>query len=219
MIQKQSRLFIAGFVTAAASLGLFAWLADQVLRGGAIRFDGVVREGVHAWASPPLTYLMRGMTWLGSTWVLIPLTGLLVWVLARAGRRRAGALLVIAAAGAECLDQILKVAFHRVRPEPFFHLPEGLGYSFPSGHSVVSASFFGVLAAILSRRIGSRLGKAAVWTAAALLALGIGLSRIYLGVHYPTDVLAGYAAAVIWVAALRAGYGAWLRRGRRSARP
>ena len=67
-------------------------------------------------------------------------------------------------------------------------------------------------AAILTRRIRSRAGKAVVWAAAALLPLAIGTSRIYLGVHYPSDVLAGYAAAVVWIGVVRVTDAAWMRR-------
>src|ERR1700682_753225 len=117
------------------------------------------------------------------------------------GRRRPAILLVVAAAGAVALDELLKLVFHRPRPEAYFGYPLPSSYSFPSGHAVSSCCFYGVLAAIVTARMRSRAAKSAVWTAAALMAALIGLSRIYLGVHYPSDVVAGYAVAVVWVAA------------------
>jgi undecaprenyl-diphosphatase len=213
-VEKQTRTLIAGFVAAAGSLLLFGYLAREVWRSETIFFDAAIRDGVHAWASPRLTFVMRGLSWLGSFMVLVPFGALLVWRLLRQGRRHAAVLLVVASVGAEALDQILKLVFHRARPQVFFDLPPALGYSFPSGHSVIACCFYGVVAAIVVRRVETRRVSAAVWCAAALLALAIGLSRVYLGVHYPSDVLAGYAAAVIWVLAVRAGYTFWLRRRR-----
>ena len=121
-------------------------------------------------------------------------------------------LFAVAALGAEALDTLLKLLFRRARPEVFFGLTAPRTYSFPSGHSMLSACFFGVLAALVTIRMASYARKLAVWAAATLATLLIGLSRVYLGVHYPSDVLAGYAAAVIWVLSVRAGYAVWLRR-------
>ncbi|HMC29816.1 MAG TPA: phosphatase PAP2 family protein, partial [Candidatus Angelobacter sp.] len=75
-------------------------------------------------------------------------------------------------------------------------------YSFPSGHALTSLCFYGVMAGLLSARIKSLPWRIALWTAAVLLIIAIGLSRIYLGVHYPSDVLAGYLAATVWVSAV-----------------
>jgi membrane-associated phospholipid phosphatase len=191
---------------------LFGWLARQVLRGETLRFDQSVRDGVHSWASPQLTYAMRGVTQLGEPWFLIGVSLILIWRLAAMGRKRVAILLVIAAIGAEALDGLLKLLFHRQRPEAFFGYPAPSSYSFPSGHAISACCFYGVLAAILTARIRSHWKQAAVWMAAALLAGWIGLSRIYLGVHYPSDVMAGYAAGIVWVAALRASYDVWPRR-------
>ncbi len=210
MVRKQNPAVLAAFGLAA--LVLFIYLASQVLGGEVLWFDGPVRGAVHAWASPRLTYAMRGITWLGSEAVLLPLAAILVWRLVAAGRKRAAVLLVVASAGGEILDQILKAIFRRPRPEAFFGYPDPIGFSFPSGHSVASCCFYGVTAAILASRIPSRAGKAAVWAAASSVVLAVGTSRVYLGVHYPSDVLAGYAAAVVWVAAVRAGYGFRMRR-------
>ena len=85
-------------------------------------------------------------------------------------------------------------------PMSFTDLPRT--YSFPSGHSLFSFCFYGVLAGLLTRRIASRIGRILIWTFAALLVAAIGLSRIYLGVHYPSDVIAGYLAASLWVSTL-----------------
>ncbi|MBZ5622369.1 MAG: phosphatase PAP2 family protein [Acidobacteriia bacterium] len=211
-MEKQSRALIAGFLGAATALTFFGWLTGEVLRGASMRFDTSIRDAIHAWASAPLTYAMRGVTQLGSVGVLVTLGVLVVWRLAVQGRRRAALIFVVAVAGAEALNEILKQVVRRSRPEAFFGLSDPVTYSFPSGHSVMSACFYGVVAAILTTRMKSRAARILTWTGAAFLAAAIGFSRVYLGVHYPSDVLAGYAAAVIWVGTVRVGYEIWLRR-------
>ncbi len=215
-MEKQNRALIGGFVLAAGTLALFGWLAGVVMRGQTLEFDRAVRDAVHGWASPRLTLVMRAVTELGAPAFLVPLACLLVWRLAVTGRRRAALVFVAAAVGAEALSLILKIVFRRTRPEAFFGYVQPLGYSFPSGHSVVSCCFYGVAAAILTMRMRSRTQRALTWVAAGTLAAAIGFSRVYLGVHYASDVLAGYAAALIWVSAVRIGYDLWLRRSRRA---
>jgi len=212
MEPQPNRLLFAGFVASAAALLLFAWLANEVLQGATLRFDNTVRDAVHSWASPPLTAAMRAITQFGSPEFLILVSVVLVWRLARTRRKRAVIVLAVGAIGAELLNLLLKELFHRQRPEAFFGDIEPLSYSFPSGHSISSCCFYGLAAAIVTARMQSPARKALVWAGAALVVGLIGFSRIYLGVHYPSDVIAGYAAAIVWVAALRAGYGAWLRR-------
>ncbi len=203
------RTLSLGFLVAVAALLFFAWLATAVLRGQTADFDASVRASVHSWASPPLTEVMKGFTQLGAVPFIVLLCALTVWRLVSGGRPRAAALLIIATVGGEALDQILKLVFRRPRPPTFFGYAEPLTYSFPSGHAITSVCFFGALAAILAVRTRSTALKTVLWSAAAALAGLIGLSRIYLGVHHPTDVLAGYAAAVVWLMALR---GWWVRR-------
>jgi len=195
-------------LVAALALMLFVWLAREETRGDAMRLDTPIRNAVHVRSSPPLTAMMRGVSLLGSEVVLVPLGVILVWWLLAAGRRRAAVVFAAAALGAEALDQIMKLLFDRPRPEPFFGLASPVTHSFPSGHAMVSCCFFGVLAAILAARgapwARSRLKRMAIFAAAALLVGLMGFSRVYLGFHYPTDVLSGYAAAVIWLAVVRA---------------
>jgi len=196
-----------------AALVAFAWLAHGIMRQETAGFDAAVRNAVHAWAAPSFTFIMLGVTQLGSGPFLLGVGTLAVWRLAASGRKHAALLLAVAALGGEALDQILKLCFQRPRPEAFFGLAVPPTFSFPSGHALTATCFYGVLAALLAARTRLLAGKATLWALAAALVALIGLSRVYLGVHYPSDVLAGYAAAVVWLAAVRAGYGLWRRRG------
>jgi undecaprenyl-diphosphatase len=104
--------------------------------------------------------------------------------------------------GAGILDGVLKLAFHRLRPDPFFGV-KPTTYSFPSGHALIALCFYGLVAGMLSFHLEKRWQRAVVWSAAGLIIGLVGMSRIYLGVHWPSDVLAGYSAALIWMGAVR----------------
>ena len=192
----------------------FGWLAEEVIGGGARQFDEQVRLCVHQHASPALTTVMRGFSVLGSSAFLIAVGALAFLRFRLTERPRTAALFLITVMGAELLDQILKLVFHRMRPVAFFGLTEPAGYSFPSGHALVCCAFYGVLATFAAARARSRARGWLYRFAAVLLIALIGLSRIYLGVHYPTDVLAGYAAAVVWVFSVASAW-RWMRPSRR----
>lgn len=210
-----NRGIVAGLVTAASASIFFAWLARAVMTGTLAWFDLAVRDAIHSWASPNLTRAMRGVTQLGSWPFLVALGLATCWGLAKRGHIRATVMLAIAALGGEALDQALKLLFRRPRPEAFFGQPLAT-YSFPSGHSVESCCFYGALAAIVAVNLTSFGSKAGIWIASALITMAVGFSRVYLGVHYPTDVLGGYAVAVVWVSLVWTGYQVW--RGRRNPR-
>ena len=191
------------YTIAAFAALLFAWIALIVPDAGATPFDVTVRAFIHGFATPALTSAMKLVTQLGGGWFLFPLGALVVFALYSSGRRREAALFTVAVLGANILDEAMKLVFHRTRPDAWFDYPLPGTYSFPSGHSFVSFCFYFALAEILIRDDWSRSRRVAVWTAAALLTLAIGFSRVYLGVHYPTDVLAGYLAAVVWTTLIR----------------
>jgi membrane-associated phospholipid phosphatase len=197
------RVVILGSLAASVlALVLFSWLAEEVFEGGARHFDDTVRTWVHQFASPTLTSAMVAISWLGSAGLaLVIMVALIVFL--RLKWRRAAIWLLLAMAGGLILELAFKSAFHRARPIPFFGaVPRS--YSFPSGHSLMSFCIYGVLAGLLSHRIRPTTLRVAVWIATAALVTAIGLSRIYLGVHYPSDVVAGYLAAAMWVSALLA---------------
>jgi len=194
---------LLGLGTAIAALIFFGWLADEVLEGDAKHFDEVTRAAIHQLASPTLTIIMRGFSFAGSTIALTIGTIIVVVRFAMKNLGREAKLFAITMIGAAMLNITLKLTFKRARPEPFFNLSLPETYSFPSGHSLTSAVFFGALAAILTARIKSKRTRTAIWIVSTLMFLTIGFSRIYLGVHHTTDVIAGFAAALIWILVVR----------------
>jgi membrane-associated phospholipid phosphatase len=194
---------LLGLAAAIATLIFFGWLADEVLEGETRHFDDVTRAAVHQLASPMMTTIMRGVSFAGSTLALSIGTIIVVVCFVLWKWSREAKLFAITMIGAGLLNVTLKLAFKRPRPIPFFNLTAPESYSFPSGHSLTSACFFGALAAILTAGVKSRSVKVIIWAACTLMFVLIGFSRIYLGVHHTTDVIAGFAAALIWILVVR----------------
>jgi undecaprenyl-diphosphatase len=184
----------------AASIALvcFLGLAAEVAVAPAIVFDAAVRAAVETLGSPALTASMRAVTQLGSQRVVIAISALLFVGLLYTGRRREAWLTLITISGAEFWLWALKALFHRARPAPFFDTPLPPSYSFPSGHALLSACLYGLIAELAFSRLRGWQRWVAVSVMAALI-LAIGWSRVYLGVHYPTDVIGGYLVAVLWL--------------------
>lgn len=203
LIEYLGLSLLLGMVAAIAMLIFLGWLTDEVLEGDARRFDDATRAAVHTLASPALTSIMHGLSFIGSTLFLTIATAVVIVIFALRKWGREARLFALTMIGASVLNITLKLAFKRARPVPFFDLAAPPTYSFPSGHSLASCCFFAGLAAILSGRVKSKRARTIIWIAAAVMFFSIGLSRIYLGVHYTTDVIAGFAAALIWVVVVR----------------
>jgi undecaprenyl-diphosphatase len=215
---RLSFALVIGLLTAATALVLFTWLGREILEGEVLAFDDRFRTLVHDLASPRLTMLMQGASRYGGPSILIPVSVLVAVAFLVKGWHRGALLVVVTLAGAGLLNGLLKFSFARVRPASFFDYPLPGSPSFPSGHALYAASVFGGLAVLLTARIRSLLLQIAIWLVAISLILLVGLSRVYLGVHYPSDVLAGYAIGVVWVTAVAVGDGlARHRRRRRSS--
>ncbi|HEX2100156.1 MAG TPA: phosphatase PAP2 family protein [Candidatus Synoicihabitans sp.] len=153
----------------------------------------------------------RDVTALGSAVVLTLLTGIVVGFLAMRRRLRTAALVLLATFGGYLLSSGFKSHFGRDRPDVVPHLTEELSLSFPSGHSMVSSATYLTLGALLAQTLARRRERIYfIATALALTGL-IGASRVYLGVHYPTDVVAGWAGGTAW-AILCWGVAFWLQR-------
>jgi membrane-associated phospholipid phosphatase len=203
VLEFVSLSLLLGLMAAVAMLVFFGWLADEVLEGDLRHFDDATRAAVHTFGTPGLTTFMRGVSFLGSTYFLTVITIVVVAAFAWRKWGREAKLFTITMIGAAILNVTLKFAFKRARPVPFFNLTAPESYSFPSGHSLASCCFFAGLAAVLSGRIKRRRVRVIFWIAATIMFLLIGVSRIYLGVHYTTDVIAGFAAALTWILVVR----------------
>jgi undecaprenyl-diphosphatase len=195
-----------GLLAAALALLVFSWLGREISTGVTPAADQHLREAVRGYASPWLTQLMIAASRYGGPSWLVPI-GLVLAIGFLVKRWYRGAVLVLVTmAGAGLLNTLLKQTFARARPAAFFpDYPLPTSLSFPSGHAFFAASFLGGVAALLSGRIRSTALRAVIWVATVGLILLIGFSRVYLGVHYPSDVFAGYAAAIVWVAAVALG--------------
>jgi len=203
-VPKPTPLFeaavVLSLVVAVLCLVLFAWLGREMLEGDTLRFDGAIRGWVHQFSSPAMTRAMTAISALGYGALIVELVIALA-VFSWLRWRRAALWLGVAMTGALLLDFTLKYLYHRERPIAFFGVAPDT-YSFPSGHALCSLCFYGVMAGLLSARIKSLPWRIVMWSAAVLLIVAIGFSRIYLGVHYPSDVVAGYLASTVWVAAV-----------------
>jgi undecaprenyl-diphosphatase len=209
LLSRLSTPLVAGLACASVFLILFAGLAREMREGDTRQFDDTVRLFVHGHSSARLTSVMRFLSAVGSPLVvsLIAMGACVsLWI---AGHPRRAILIAVTAGGGSFLMWVLKTAFHRHRPEPFFDIRLPASYSFPSGHAMLSFCLCLSAAALFSANQKSRLVRAVIWIFWVGLSGAIGYSRIYLGVHYPSDVLAGYLAALVWSLAVASAYQKW----------
>jgi membrane protein DedA with SNARE-associated domain/membrane-associated phospholipid phosphatase len=190
----------AGLIVSAAFIWIFGGITEDVLTGDPlVEVDRWVSERVHYFRSPLTTVFLTAFTTLGGSWVLT-LGGLIV-ASYLIFRKRFDELLtyVTAMIGGSFLVFILKIAVHRVRPHTGITLFQIGGWSFPSGHAMMSIIFYGMLVYLFIRKVQSWQLKVLAVAAAGFMVFMIGLSRIYLNVHYLSDVLAGYAGGLFWL--------------------
>ena len=186
----------------AISLLLFASVTLGVVFGVTDGLDAGVRTAVNSWASPGLTSVFENLTHLGSAALVYSLTVVAVLALWLLGKRPAALHLAVVMAAAAILNNVVKMSIARARPEAFFgDLPAS--YSFASGHALFAGCLYGVLGGMLAAAAPRGWQRTSLLAAALALIASIGLSRVYLGVHYPTDVIAGFALAALIICSVR----------------
>jgi undecaprenyl-diphosphatase len=211
----QRRLIVESTVIAvtAAALAFFiltllhAHLGDPAIH----HFDLAVQARIHATTTPTLTLVMRFLSFIGSTQVFIPTLLLALGILLAIGEKEQGRRLVrkrqtstlfaVAIGGALILNEFFKHHFHRTRPQVPWTIGHEPSFSYPSGHSLFSFILYGLIAYSVLTRHSPLRRRVPVALAAVAITLAIGASRVYLGLHYPTDVLAGYITSAFWLSA------------------
>lgn len=179
---------LAAVVLAIAELSIFHWLRPETAH-----FDAAIRAAIHSESSPVLTKACETITFLGK-WPL-PIFAIALFFVLWGRKLRYLAWFPIGAwVSSSVLLEVSKHIVRRTRPHPWFGIHAPASWSFPSGHSLDSATCYLVFAVALLVLVRSRLSRGFILTIAVALPLMIGFTRIYLGVHWPTDVLAGWIA-------------------------
>ena len=201
----ETRLLISVFAVAALLL-VFGFVVDRVMEGSTASFDRAVvlafrggTDGASGPVGPPwVREMARDVTSLGSFVVIGMMTLAVAVFLLLTGGRAAALLVVVAVFGGMAVNSSLKLLFARPRPDLFVPAAKVFTASFPSGHAALSAISYLTLAALLARMTASLRLRTYVMALAVCLTFLIGVSRIYLGVHYPTDILAGWCIGSAW---------------------
>ncbi|MEO7457843.1 MAG: phosphatase PAP2 family protein [Gemmatimonadaceae bacterium] len=196
----------AGVALASVAGAGFAAIAEDLPEKGAmVRVDTAVASHLEHFGTESGESLFAFVSSLGST-VLVALIGVVLLVLLwKRDWFRASALAITTAGGA-ILNQGLKVAFQRMRPPTATEFIHTGSWSFPSGHSMESLVGYGFLAFLLLGYVSDRRWRVAIIAFTVLLVGTVGFSRMYLGVHYLTDVIAGFLAGTVWLLACMGGY-------------
>lgn len=198
---------LVALVVLSGGVWVFVEVADEVIEEESAGIDEMLLLALRtpadrndpigpAWVEE----MARDFTALGGTAVLTLVILATLGYLLLADRHRAAALAAVAVAGGILLSTLLKIGFDRPRPDLVPHAAQVYTASFPSGHSMMAAVTWFTLAAILARVLATPVLKAYVLIVAAFVSLLVGVSRVYLGVHWPTDVLAGWSAGAAWAA-------------------
>lgn len=187
------------------AVGVFFGLVDGAREGDYLEVErnimAALREAGRPLGPEWVAEGMRDITALGSAVVLSGVTLLIVGYLWLSRRYRVAILIVAAIAGGQGLNVALKQLVARERPDATLHLVEVRSPSFPSGHSMAASIFYLTVGALLARTTAHRREKTYLMSCAILLTISVGFSRVYLGVHYPTDVLAAWCAGTAWALA------------------
>lgn len=213
-------------VTGLVPLVVLGWLFGEILEAvveqdDLTTLDSPVTRWLVAHRTPWLTSVMRVVTQLGSAWFVVTLlTAVVVVMVAR--HRPWTAIMVppLSSAGAATMIMVIKVLIARPRPTVGAIVATATGFSFPSGHSAQAVATYGALAWVATRAVAGPRRRPAVWAAATMVALLIGFSRMYLGVHWLSDVLGGYVLAAAWLAIVVTAVNTTTRvRARRLSKP
>jgi membrane-associated phospholipid phosphatase len=178
-------------------LSIVAWLCTEVWEREAFSLDRSLLLWIHQFANPQLDGVMLFITALGDPCVVITVFISTIAWLGMKRRYTDGIRFIIVSVGGASINYVMKLFFAKPRPELWARLISETSFSFPSGHAVGSMVVYGFIAYILVRELPSY--QRYIYAVASVLIIAIGFSRLYLGVHYPTDIIAGYGVGILWL--------------------
>ena len=189
---------LAGLLAGTLVLALGVFIARFLLWDWLLPLEESCLLTLKKLSNPPLDRYMIALTWMAQGEITIPILIAISGILVYRHEALPALILAIALSGSWLLNGIFKSFFRRKRPDLWASSKRPRDYSYPSGHSMSAISFYGLLAVILTQSLSIPLGLTA--PLAVFLTLGVGFSRVYFGVHWPTDVLSGWVAGGIWLA-------------------
>jgi len=179
-------------------LFMLAVLIEEVIEQEAFAFDEAILQWIYQSANPVFDQIMLTVTRLGDPSIMVPLACIgFTWLWWRWRWRIAAGIFALDCMGGVVLSNGLKLVFNKDRPQLWQQLITETSYSFPSGHALGSVVLYGFYSFLIAQRFPKQKGW--IYGIAALLIISIGFSRLYLGVHWPTDVLAGYGIGFLWI--------------------
>jgi len=194
---------ILGFLASSMALLIGAFLARYLLQDWLLPIETAILLKFKAHANASFDRAMTAITYLAQCEITIPLSILISSILLSREQPSAALMLMINLSGSWLLNGLFKSFFRRKRPQLWTTINSPVDYSYPSGHTMSASSFYGLLAVYLAYLFRITLG----WTTAAAVATAflVGFSRLYLGVHWTTDVISGWIAGTIWFVACLQG--------------
>lgn len=207
----------AALISCLLLAAVFGYVAYSIGSGGIVRFDTAVIGAVQGMETPWLTGFMKFFTAVGSTKTVLVICAVTIGALLYFRQKAQTILFVVVIGGTVAINQVAKLFFHRARPD-VNRLIEISGFSFPSGHTMMATSLYAILAFILWRNIRHSGRIVCVLLAFFMIAM-ICISRIYLGVHYPSDVVGGLCASAFWVVIATCIYADYMDRRTTAGKP
>ncbi|MFD1929674.1 phosphatase PAP2 family protein [Sporosarcina siberiensis] len=178
---------------------LFGYIASAISSESIVDFDRTVIDFVQGMETTWLTTALKGFTWIGSVYFVAPIGLLIVgYLYFKLHYRHQAVLFATVMIGTVVVNFLLKIYFKRERPE-IHKIMEANGFSFPSGHTMMAFSLYAIIAYIAWRNVRTTLSRVLLFLFAVTMIIVIGMSRIYLGVHFPSDVIGGLAASALWL--------------------
>ena len=205
-MKQDSLQLITAFLLCMGFVITFGYLTIVIGNESITNFDTNITSFIQRLETSWLTFLLKGFTWIGSGPIVALITVIMMIFLFFVYRYRQQAVLLgIGVAGSALLNYLLKIYFRRERPEAY-RIMEATGFSFPSGHTMMAFSLYTLIAYIAWRNVKTASNRFLFILFATFMIIFIAGSRVYLGVHYPSDILGGIFASAFWVTITITGY-------------